>query len=89
MVAIPTQVMESMCMETNTHTSVHYYGKAYEIAQNLNGRDIISVIAVLGGFTYAEVANAVAGQSENIVIAMLATQLQLAETKVAEVKAGK
>ena len=67
-------------MKTNTNT-IHYFTQAYEIAQNLNGRDIIAVIAELGNFTYAEVANAVANESEATVIAMLATQLQLAETK--------
>lgn len=63
--------------------TIHYLNKANEMAKIVNndGRDIVTMIAVLGGFTYTEVANALAGEPEQTAIAMLATQIQLLETK--------
>ena len=68
-------------METNTQTPVQYLTQAWEIAKSPIGGDIISLIAVLGGFTYDEVRNACAYESEATVVAMLATQLHLNATK--------
>jgi hypothetical protein len=64
------------------NTNIYFQNKAQEMAKFLNRSSLITVISVLGGFTYDEVTKAVAGENDGVVIAMLATQLQLLETKV-------